>query len=179
MNITTYENSLTQLTLICIRKHLVFRLLPMFTGCDLKKNIFPFPFRDMSFAFKPKRGGSHRGGGNFRGHGGPRGKDFGSFSIVSVTIRSAVVLLQPNLYNLVFTQNWRSKQKTISGLRLSVRVNVQGVKSLGGHFAWLCRGFEFYEVKKKKICYYFSKRKWKYFYTFHYFYCEKSSKRGK
>ena len=27
------------------------------------------------------------------------------------------------------------------------RVNVQGVKSLGGHFACLCRGFEFYEVK--------------------------------
>ena len=42
------------------------------------------------------------------------------------------------------------------------RVSVQGVKSLGGHFACLCRGFEFYEVKKK--CYYFSKRKWKYFY---------------
>ena len=29
------------------------------------------------------------------------------------------------------------------------RVSVQGVKSLGGHFACLCRGFEFYEVKKK------------------------------
>ena len=28
-------------------------------------------------------------------------------------------------------------------------VSVQGVKSLGGHFACLCRGFEFYEVKKK------------------------------
>jgi hypothetical protein len=27
------------------------------------------------------------------------------------------------------------------------RVSVQGVKSLGGHFACLCRGFEFYEVK--------------------------------
>ena len=26
------------------------------------------------------------------------------------------------------------------------RVSVQGVKSLGGHFACLCRGFEFYEV---------------------------------
>jgi hypothetical protein len=30
------------------------------------------------------------------------------------------------------------------------RVSVQGVKSLGGHFAFLCRGFEFYEVKRKK-----------------------------
>ena len=28
------------------------------------------------------------------------------------------------------------------------RVSVQGVKSLGGHFACLCRGFEFYDVKK-------------------------------
>ena len=30
------------------------------------------------------------------------------------------------------------------------RVSVQGVKSLGGHFTCLCRGFKFYEVKKKK-----------------------------
>ena len=60
-----------------------------------------------------------------------------------------------------------------------VRVSVQGVKSLGGHFACLCRGFEFYEVKKNFFCYYFSKRKWKYFYTFYHFYSEKSSKRAK
>ena len=32
-----------------------------------------------------------------------------------------------------------------------LRVSVQGVKLLGGHFACLCRGFEFYEVKKKYI----------------------------
>jgi hypothetical protein len=32
---------------------------------------------------------------------------------------------------------------------------------------------------KKKKCYYFSKRKWKYFYTFNHFYSEKSSKRAK
>jgi hypothetical protein len=31
------------------------------------------------------------------------------------------------------------------------RVSVQGVKSLGGHFACLCRGFEFYEVKNKNV----------------------------
>ena len=31
------------------------------------------------------------------------------------------------------------------------RVSVRGVKSLGSHFACLCRGFEFYEVKKKKL----------------------------
>ena len=57
------------------------------------------------------------------------------------------------------------------------RVNVQGVKSLGGHFASLCREFDFYKVKKN--CYYFSKRKWKHFYTFNHFYSEKSSKRAK
>ena len=56
---------------------------------------------------------------------------------------------------------------------MHIRVSVQGVKSLGGHFACLCRGFESYEVKKN--CYYFSKRKWKYFYTFYHFYSEKSS----
>ena len=32
-----------------------------------------------------------------------------------------------------------------------IRVSVQGVKSLGGHFACLCREFEFYEVKKINI----------------------------
>ena len=31
--------------------------------------------------------------------------------------------------------------------RYPFRVSVQGVKSLGGHFACLCWGFNFYEVK--------------------------------
>jgi hypothetical protein len=35
-------------------------------------------------------------------------------------------------------------------LWLRPRISVQGVKSLCGHFACLCRGFEFYEEKKKK-----------------------------
>ena len=30
------------------------------------------------------------------------------------------------------------------------RVSVQGVESLSGHYACLCREFDFYEVKKKK-----------------------------
>ena len=34
------------------------------------------------------------------------------------------------------------------------RVSVQGVKSLGGHFACLCWGFEFYEVKKKMLLFF-------------------------
>ena len=58
------------------------------------------------------------------------------------------------------------------------RVSVQGVKSLGGHFACLCRGLEFYEVKKEKVLLFF-KKKWKYFYTLNHFYSEKSSKRAK
>ena len=36
----------------------------------------------------------------------------------------------------------------IKNIGLKIRVSVQGVKSLGGHFACLRRGFEFYEVKK-------------------------------
>ena len=35
---------------------------------------------------------------------------------------------------------------------------VKGVKSLGGHFACLCRGFEFYEVKKKFLSLFFKKK---------------------
>ena len=38
------------------------------------------------------------------------------------------------------------------------RVSVQGVKSLGGHFACLCWGFEFYEVKKKELLLFFKKK---------------------
>ena len=34
------------------------------------------------------------------------------------------------------------------------RDSVQGVKSLGGHFACLCRKFEFYEVKKKLLSFF-------------------------
>ena len=54
--------------------------------------------------------------------------------------------------------------------RLSNKVIVQGVKSLGCHFACLCWEFDFYEGKK---CY-LSKRKGKYFYTFNRFHSEKS-----
>jgi hypothetical protein len=45
-----------------------------------------------------------------------------------------------------------------SDFRINVRVSVQGVKSLGGHFACLCRGFDFYEVKKKML-FFFQKEK--------------------
>ena len=53
-------------------------------------------------------------------------------------------------------------------------------------FKWNCDPFALrlrpkieHTSKLKKNCYYFSKRKWKYFYTFHHFYSEKSSKRAK
>ena len=55
------------------------------------------------------------------------------------------------------------------------RVSVQGVKSLGGHFACLFRRFDFYEVKKN-ILLLFQKEKGN---TFNHFYSEKSSKRAK
>ena len=84
------------------------------------------------------------------------------FEVVKISSRSEIALL---LYHLI---NSGSKNCELD------RVSVQGIKSLGGHFACLCRGFEFYEVN----CYYFSKRKWKYFYTFNHFYSEKSSKRA-
>ena len=69
--------------------------------------------------------------------------------------------------------NFSKKTMKLFSWRVSNRVSVQGVKSLGGHFACSCRGFDFHEVKKKYY-YYFSKRKGKYFYTFNHFYREKS-----
>ena len=39
------------------------------------------------------------------------------------------------------------------------RVSVQGVESLGGHFATLCREFDFYEVSNKKNIIIFQKEK--------------------
>ena len=36
----------------------------------------------------------------------------------------------------------------IQKICLNLRVRVQGVESLGGHFATLCQEFDFYEVKK-------------------------------
>ena len=42
--------------------------------------------------------------------------------------------------------------------RFPGRVSVQGVKSLGGHFACLYRGFEFYEVKKNILLLFFKKK---------------------
>jgi hypothetical protein len=84
----------------------------------------------------------------------------------------------PTIALPVLTREQVASSNNDTSLLSQTRVSVQGVKSLGGHFACLCRGFELYEVKKKE-CYYFSKRKWKYFYTFNHFYSEKPSKRAK
>jgi len=62
-------------------------------------------------------------------------------------------------------QKWASTLGIIHILRFeafwtpSPRVSVQGVVSLGGHFATLCREFDFYEVKKKSIYILFFKKK--------------------
>ena len=53
---------------------------------------------------------------------------------------------------------------------LKSRVSVQGVKSLGGHFACICQGVDFYEVKKVLLFF-----KQKYFHSFNHFYSEKST----
>ena len=45
-------------------------------------------------------------------------------------------------------------------------MNETGVESLGGHFATLRRGFDFYEVKKIYVILFFKKEKGKYYYTF-------------
>ena len=39
---------------------------------------------------------------------------------------------------------------------LKGRVSVQGVKSLGGHFACLCRGFEFFKKKMEILLHFLS-----------------------
>ena len=58
------------------------------------------------------------------------------------------------------------------------RVSVQCVKSLGGRFACLCQGFEYYEVKKKIIII-FKKENGNTFTLLIIFYSEKSSKGAK
>ena len=99
-----------------------------------------------------------------------------SLAATNFKLRAKILrLLEIDSVNLVIRTD---EVIILSSLITLYRVSVQGVKSLGGHFACLCRGFEFYEVKKKN-CYHFSKRKWKYFYTFNHFYSEKSSKRPK
>ena len=53
------------------------------------------------------------------------------------------------------------------------RVSVHGVKSLDGHFAYLCRGFDFYEIEKHILIF---RKKGNYFYTYNHFHSDKSKK---
>ena len=76
---------------------------------------------------------------------------------------------------LYFTSSILTKISSLH--RIHARVSVQGVKSLGDHFACLCRGFDFYEVKKN--CNYFSKREGKYTFTLVIIFIVKTSKRAK
>ena len=53
--------------------------------------------------------------------------------------------------NVESTLSYGKDEKKFFQTYMGLRVSVQGVKSLGGHFACLCRGFEFYEVKKRIV----------------------------
>ena len=81
------------------------------------------------------------------------------------------------VYFLTYAKDLLSIQYFLS---IFVRVSVQGVKSLGGHFASLCQGFKFYEVDFFFVII-FKKENGNTFTvnTFYFFYSEKSSKRAK
>ena len=55
-------------------------------------------------------------------------------------------------------KNQHTERKLLSIEIVLTIVSVQGFKSLGGHFACLCRGFEFYEVKKKILLLFFKNK---------------------
>ena len=57
----------------------------------------------------------------------------------------------PTIALPVLTREQVASSNNDTSLLSQTRVSVQGVKSLGGHFACLCRGFELYEVKKKSV----------------------------
>ena len=52
-----------------------------------------------------------------------------------------------NKKKVLLQYDHQRRNESTGSSRECTRVSVQGVKSLGGHFACLCRGFEFYEVK--------------------------------
>ncbi len=60
------------------------------------------------------------------------------------------VIFPPMIWIFMWSEEPEIKSKQASKReRTLCRVSVQGVKSLGGHFACLCREFDFYEVKKE------------------------------
>ena len=78
---------------------------------------------------------------------------------IEVLTQNARFHVESNVTKHMF--GWTITAKMLDDLEVIMyfRVSVQGVKSLGNHFACLCREFDFYEVEK--IYYYFSKRKGK------------------
>ena len=60
--------------------------------------------------------------------------------------------------HLQYTQRWQYVSCAKKRLNYEFAVSVQGVKSLGGHFAYLCWGFELYEVKKDNLLLFFKKK---------------------
>ena len=85
-----------------------------------------------------------------------------SFSVLSQKLswkmkRSSDILPYYSTTQLSFLLNtdlklWKFHLDHEKAGLVKTRVSVQGVKSLGGHFACLCQGFEFNEVKKN--CHY-------------------------
>ena len=65
------------------------------------------------------------------------------FALVRIPWRSDPASRKQEYFHLSFVDTYVNNPMP--------RASVQGVKSLGGHFACLCRGFEFYEVKKKFV----------------------------
>ena len=57
-------------------------------------------------------------------------------------LRAERILIQGDIYGPKYCVDFSFNSRGI------LRVSVQGVKSLGDHFACLCRGFKFHEVKK-------------------------------
>ena len=62
-----------------------------------------------------------------------------------------LVFIQPESSIRTVGENWDILRYLLKLSWSWSRVSVQGVKSLGSHFSCLCRGFEFYEVKKKIV----------------------------
>ena len=67
--------------------------------------------------------------------------------LVTKVAFALISAVKSTLYTAIYYQH---TTKT-SYFTTETRVSVQGVKSLGRHFACLCREFEFYEVKKKIV----------------------------
>ena len=78
---------------------------------------------------------------------------------IEVLTQNARFHVESNVTKHMF--GWTITAKMLDDLEVIMyfRVSVQGVKSLGGHFACLCQGVDFYEVKKNFFLLLFFKKK--------------------